>query len=60
MESFLRRLDIYTKIPPTPAMTEILLKILIELLSALAIGTQQVKQGRLSEYLAYLLVFLQA
>jgi len=50
MESFLRRLDIYTNIPPTPAMTEILLKILIELLSTLALGTQQVKQGRLSKY----------
>ena len=48
MESFLRRLDIYTKIPPTPAMAEILLKILIELLSTLALGTQQIKQGRLS------------
>ena len=51
MESFLQRLEIYTKIPPTPAMTEILLKILIELLSTLALVTQQVKQGRLSKYI---------
>src|SRR6266702_834463 len=49
-ENFLRHLDIYTKIPPTTAMTEIIVKILIELFSTLALGTHQVKQGRLSEY----------
>ena len=47
-ENFLRRLDIYVKIPSTTAMTEIIVKILIELLSTLALATQQVKQGRLS------------
>ncbi|KAH9027851.1 hypothetical protein EDB84DRAFT_289160 [Lactarius hengduanensis] len=46
-ENFLRRLDIYTKIPPTTAMTEIIVKILVELLSTLALATQQVRQGRL-------------
>ena len=30
------------------AMTEIIVKILVELLSTLALATQQVKQGRLS------------
>ncbi len=30
-------------------MTEIIVKILVELLSTLALATQQVKQGRLSE-----------
>ncbi|KAF8266573.1 hypothetical protein EI94DRAFT_1701648 [Lactarius quietus] len=50
MESFLQRLDIYANIPPTAAMTEILLKILIELLSTLALVTQQVKQGRLTQH----------
>ncbi len=47
-ENFLRRLDIYTKIPPTTAMTEVIVKILVELLSTLALATKQVKQGRLS------------
>ena len=47
-ENFLRRLDIYSKIPPTTVMTEIIVKILVELLSTLALATQQVKQGRLS------------
>ena len=53
-ENFLRRLDIYTKIPPTTAMTEIIVKILVELLSTLALATQQVKQGRLSVYFSSL------
>ncbi|KAF8467022.1 hypothetical protein DFH94DRAFT_848347 [Russula ochroleuca] len=48
-ESFLRRLDIYTKIPSTTAMTEIIVKILIELLSTISLAVQQAKQGRLSE-----------
>ncbi|KAH9034816.1 hypothetical protein EDB85DRAFT_959522 [Lactarius pseudohatsudake] len=49
-ENFLRRLDIYTKIPPTTAMTEIIVKILVELLSTLALATQQVKQGRFKKF----------
>jgi hypothetical protein len=48
-ESFLRRLDIYTNIPSTTAMTEIIVKILIELLSTISLAIQQAKQGRLSE-----------
>ena len=48
-ENFLRRLDIYTKIPSTTAMSEIVVKILIELLSTIALAVQQAKQGRLSE-----------
>jgi uncharacterized membrane protein len=49
IEHFLIRLDIYTKIPPTVAMTEIVVKILVELLSTLALVTKQIKQGKLSE-----------
>ena len=48
-EYFLRRLDIYTKIPFTTAITEIIIKILIELLSTISLAIQQAKQGRLSE-----------
>ena len=50
IENFLSRLEIYTKIPPTAAMTDILVKIMIELLSTLALSTKQVKQGRPSEF----------
>ncbi|KAH9176596.1 hypothetical protein EDB89DRAFT_78705 [Lactarius sanguifluus] len=49
-ENFLRRLDIYTKIPSTEVMTEIIVKILVELLSTLALATHQVKQGRLKKF----------
>ena len=49
IERFLCRLDIYTKVPLTEAMTHIIKKIMIEVLSTLALATKQVKQGRLSE-----------
>jgi hypothetical protein len=49
IEHFLKRLDIYTKVPPTPAMTEIIAKIMVELLSTLALATKQIRQGRPSE-----------
>ena len=49
IEHFLKRLDIYSKVSPTLAMTEIVVKILVELLSALALATKQIQQGRLSE-----------
>ena len=48
-EHFLNRLDIYTKIPPTASMTDIIIKILVELLSILALATKQLQQGKLSE-----------
>ena len=47
--NFVQRLDIYTKIPPTTVMTQILVKIIVELLSILALATKQIKQGPLSE-----------
>jgi hypothetical protein len=48
MTIFLRRLEIYIKIPPTVAMTEIVVKIMIELFSTLALVTKQIGQGQLS------------
>jgi hypothetical protein len=49
IEHFLSRLDIYTKISPTAAMAEIIVKIMVELLSTLALATKQVTQKRPSE-----------
>ena len=49
VEQFLNRLDIYTKTPPTVSSTEIVIKILVELLSILALATKQLRQGKLSE-----------
>ena len=49
-ENFLSRLGIYAEIRPTPALTNVLVKIIIELISTLALATKQVKQGRFSEF----------
>ncbi len=56
MENFLRRLSIYTKVKSNPAMTEIVVKILVELLATLALATQQVKQGKLSGFISSLML----
>ena len=48
--NFLQRLAIYTKIPPTPEMTDIIVKIMVELLSVLALATKQIKEGRFSMF----------
>jgi hypothetical protein len=48
IESFLRRLGIYTEMPLPPAMTEMVIKIMVELLSVLALATKQINQGRFS------------
>ena len=50
MGEFLKRLEIYTTIPPTQIMTEVIVKIMVELLSVLALASKQVKQGRISKY----------
>jgi hypothetical protein len=49
IEHFLSRIRIYTQIPHTPAMDEVVVKIMAELLSALALATKEFKQGRSSE-----------
>jgi hypothetical protein len=49
-ENFLSRLSIYTRVIPAPALTNVLVKITVELLYTLALATKQVKQGRLSEF----------
>lgn len=46
-ERYLRRLQVFTKIPP--ALGEILVEIMVELLGVLALTTRQIKQGRFSE-----------
>jgi hypothetical protein len=52
IEGFVRRLMIYTKIEqPTPAMTEVVIRIMVELISVLALATEQTRKGRLSKSL---------
>jgi hypothetical protein len=49
IDHFLIRLDIYTKIPPRVGMTDIFVKILVELLSTLALATKQIKERKPSK-----------
>ena len=51
-ENFLSRLGIYAGIPPTSTLTNVLVKIIVELISTLALATKQVKQGRFSEFVS--------
>ena len=51
IKSFLKHLDIYTRITPTVAMTEIVVKTLVELVAILALATQLIRQGQLGEFL---------
>ena len=55
---FLSRLEIYITIPFTPLMTDIIVKIMVELLAVLALATKQVQQGRLSEWIIGLRVLI--
>src|SRR5260370_10443329 len=48
--NFLQRIRIYSDLL-TPAMTEISVKIMVELLSVLALATKQIKQGRFSKWI---------
>ena len=49
IEHFLNRLNIYTRISPAPAIDEIVVKILVEFISTLALVTEELKQRRSSE-----------
>jgi len=49
IEHFINRLDIYTRVPSTGAMTEMIVKIMVELISTLTLVTKQIKQKRPSE-----------
>ena len=46
IESFFKRLESYTEVRPTEAMSDVIVKIMIQVLSILAIATKQIKQGQ--------------
>jgi len=52
IEYFFRRLEIYTEVPPTSAMTDIIIQIMVEVLSIVAMATKELKRGRFSESMA--------
>ena len=49
IERFLRSIDIYTQIHHTPALDEMIVKIIAELLCTLGLATKRLMQGRLRE-----------
>ena len=49
IETFFRRLEVYTEVPPTADMMDMMVKIMGEILLILGIATKEIKQGRSSE-----------
>lgn len=49
MGNFLKRLEIYTTSPPTSLMTELVVKIMAEILLVLALATKKIREGRFSK-----------
>ena len=49
IENFFRRLEVYTKVPPTQAMTDMMVKIILEVLDILGTATKEMKQSRASK-----------
>ena len=58
IERFFGRLEIYTSITPTTAMTAIIVDIMAEVLTILAIATKEVKRGGLSELMSDIFTIL--
>ena len=48
VENFFKRLEMYTEVRPSTAMTDIILKIMVEVLNIFAIATKEIKRGRTS------------
>jgi hypothetical protein len=58
IESFFRRLEIYTQVPPTMEMTETIIQIMVEVLSILGIATKEIRQGWLSKLFSTSMILL--
>lgn len=52
IEYYFKRLGIYTTVPVTVAMRGIIVDIMVEVISFLAIVTKELKQGRMSEWIS--------
>ena len=49
IENVFKRLEIHIGLPPTTAMTDMIVKVMVEVLHILALVTKEIKQGKLSE-----------
>ncbi|KAI9432204.1 hypothetical protein H4582DRAFT_1122284 [Lactarius indigo] len=50
IENFFKRLEAYTEVPQTTAMTDVIVKIMVEVLSIFAIATKEIRQGRAKKF----------
>ena len=48
---FFKRLETYTKVAPTAAMTDIITEIMVEVLTIFGIATKELRRGSASEFL---------
>ena len=49
IENIFRRLETYVDVPPTPGMTDVIVKVMVEVLCILGIATKEIKQNRASK-----------
>jgi len=49
IEDVFRRFETYVRLPPTTEMTDMIVKVLVEVLLILSLVTKVIKQGKLSE-----------
>ena len=49
IEMFFRRLVVYTDVPPTAEMTDVITEIMVEVLCILGIATKEIGQSRISK-----------
>jgi len=55
IEKFFKRLELYTEVTPTSAMTDIIIEIMVEVLTILGIATNEIKQRRSRRFVKRLL-----
>jgi hypothetical protein len=58
IENFFKRLESYTEVMPTAAMTDVIVKTMAEVLSLIATTTKEIKQGRRSVLIDYCQLFV--
>jgi hypothetical protein len=47
---FFRHLEVYTELPPTTGILDMIVQIMAEVLSILGIAMKEIKRGRISKY----------
>ncbi|KAH9995291.1 hypothetical protein BJV77DRAFT_1157897 [Russula vinacea] len=55
IESYFKRLESYTEVPPTPEMTNVMVKITTEVLSIVAFATDSIKHGGSEKFMKKLM-----